>query len=126
MDNHKLFDELAKLIREVQLKCPIVKEFTLESHPKELLNEAQEVAEAVEKQDWENLKEELGDVLWDWIHICHLAEKRGLFSTKEVLEQLEEKIKRRNPHVFGNVKVETKEEAKELWQEIKKKEKEGK
>ncbi len=126
MENHKLVDKLAELILEIQAKDPIAKEFTLESHPHELISEANEVLEAVEKKDWENLKEELGDVLWDWIHICHLSEKRGLFTTQEVLELLEEKIHRRNPHVFGDVKIETKEEAREQWQKIKRKEKEDK
>jgi len=118
-----LFDELAELIHEIGEKCPAVREYSLESHKEELLSEAVEVKEAVEKQDWDNLKEELGDVLWDWLTFCRIAEARSLFSTQEVLEQLQEKILRRNPHVFGNVKVSTKEEASRLWEEIKRKEK---
>ena len=110
-----LFDELAELIHEITEKCPAVREFSVETHAKELVSEAEEVQEAIEKEDWENLKEELGDVLWDWITLCKLAEKRNLFTTKEVLEQLREKIHRRNPHVFGDIKVNNKEEALALW-----------
>lgn len=127
MKKHKhLFDELSSLIHEVQQKCPVVSTYTIDSHKEELLSEAIEVKEAVQKKDWQNLKEELGDVLWDWITLCNLAEKQGLFTTQQVLEQLRSKILRRNPHVFGNKKAKTKEEAHKLWQEIKKKEKEGK
>ena len=126
MKEKHLFDELAELIKEINEKCPAVKEYKIEEHWKELLSEAEEVREAIKEEDWENLKEELGDVLWDWLTMCRLAEKRGLFTTREVLEQLREKIHRRNPHVFGNMKVETKEEAKTLWNEIKRKEKEEK
>ena len=119
MDNDTLFEELAELIKELQEKCPLAKGFTLDSHKKELIDEAVEAAEAVDKKDWENLKEELGDVLWDWLTFCAIAEKEGKFTTKEVLEELKEKIKQRNPHVFGNQKITTLQEAQEAKRKAK-------
>lgn len=121
-----LFDELAELIHQLQLECPRAKEYTLQSHKEELLSETLEVKEAVEKEDWENLKEELGDVLHDWFIFCKIAEKQGLFTTEDVLRHLREKIHRRNPHVFGNAKAKTTEDVIKLRDEIKKLEKEGK
>lgn len=119
----ELFEEIRKLVFEVQAKCPAASLRTFDKQKKEFLDEAIEVRMAIDKQDWENLKEELGDVLWDWTVICWLAEQKGLFKTSDVLETLKEKIKRRNPHVFGNTLAKTKEEVEAMRQEIKKKEK---
>ncbi len=125
-DSKELFEEIAKLISELREKCPSASVRTFDRQKKELLDEAIEVRMAVDKEDWENLKEELGDVLWDWMVFCLIAEQKGLFKTSEVLETLKAKIKRRNPHVFGNAIAKTKEEVEAMRQEIKKKEKETK
>jgi tetrapyrrole methylase family protein/MazG family protein len=122
-DSKELFEEIRKLVSEVQAKCPVASVRTFDKQKKELLDEAIEVRMAVDKEDWENLKEELGDVLWDWLVFCWIAEQKGLFKTSEVLETLKAKIKRRNPHVFGNAIAKTKEEVEAMRQEIKKKEK---
>jgi len=107
----QLFKEAAELIRELSQKCPDAKEHTFGFMKKDLVDEAIEARMAVDKKDWQELKEELGDVLWSWIDFCFVAEKEGKFTTQEVLEFLQEKIKRRNPHVFGNEKADTIEEA---------------
>ncbi len=122
----QLFKEVAELIHELSQKCPDAKEHTFSFMKKDLVDEAIEARMAVDKQDWQELKEELGDVLWSWIDFCIVAENEGKFTTQEVLEFLQEKIKRRNPHVFGNEKAETREEARQLKEEVKRKEKQQK
>ncbi len=122
----KLFKELVELIHELQEKCPAASKLSFDNQKKELVDEAIEARMAVDKKDWQNLKEELGDVLWDWLTFCTIAEKQRKFTTAEVLEYLKEKIKRRNPHVFGNEKASTVEEAREAKKKAKKEWKERK
>ena len=122
----KLFKELAALIQEIQQKCPDTKSHSLDFYKKDLVDEAIEARMAVNKKDWQELKEELGDVLWSWLEFCARAEKEDLFTTNEVLELLRHKLKQRNPHVFGNELAETIEEAREAKKKAKKEWKERK
>lgn len=83
--------------------------------------------QAIDHQDDENLCEELGDVLLQVLLHAEIAKERGAFTFEDVVQGLSEKLIRRHPHVFGNVKrPETPEESLALWKEVKKKEKEKK
>ena len=117
------FAELLEIIRESRKKCPWCKEQTLESYKDNISDEAAEVAKAIEQEDWDNLKEELGDVLYDTLHVIELGIEKGLFTGKEVIDTVNEKIRRRKPWVFGDEKVATAEEAVKRWNEIKAEEK---
>lgn len=119
------FEELLQIIKKCRRECPWMKEHTIEKHRAELLSEAHEVAEALDKKDYENLKEELGDLLYDTMLMVELCSEKGLFRAKDVIDGVNAKIKRRKPWVFGNAKVNTPEEAVKMWNEIKKKEKEA-
>jgi tetrapyrrole methylase family protein / MazG family protein len=123
----KNFDDLSKLC-DILLGpdgCPWDKEQTLESLKKYIIEEAQEVSEAIDLKDWTNLKEELGDVLYNIIFMAKLAEKSKKFDMAEVIDGIYKKLVRRHPHIFGERKLKTSEEVKKAWQEIKKKEKEN-
>jgi len=76
--------------------------------------------------DYENLKEELGDLLYDLMHLVEIGVEEGLFTTKEVIEQVNAKLVRRKPWVFGDEKIETAEAAEKRWNEIKAEEKKAK
>ena len=105
--------------------CPWDREQTHESLKECLQNETQEVLEAVDKKDDENFCEELGDVLLQILLNCEIASERGAFDFSDVVQVLSDKMIRRHPHVFGDVKTpETPEEALELWREVKRVEKE--
>lgn len=116
------FEKLAKLVEHLGERCPWDRKQTPESVVKELQSEAKEVAEALEKNDAHELKEELGDVLWDVLFLANMAKKRGLFDIKNVLDNMHEKMVRRHPHVFNNQKLKIKDVEKE-WKEHKQKEK---
>lgn len=120
------FEQLVNDIKKSRKECPWMREQTLEKQKDELLAEANEVAEAIDKEDFENLKEELGDLLYDLLHLIEIGAENRLFTAKEVIDEVTAKIRRRKPYVFGDVKVNTIEEAKAVWQEIKKQEKEAK
>ena len=117
------FEELVKVIERLRKECDWDKEQTFESLVPYTLEESQEIAEAVEKKDWENLKEELGDVLYHVIFYSEVAKEQELFDIKDVLKEVKEKLVRRHPHVFGDVKVGSVEEIGENWKRIKEEEK---
>lgn len=91
-----------------------------------LLEESEEVREAIEADDEENLMEELGDILLQVLYHAGYAENQGSFSLEDILEGLNRKLRRRHPHVFDGYEVKTIEDIDKMWQNIKRQEKEGK
>ena len=121
------FDELREIVSRLRRPggCPWDREQTYESLKECLYNEAQEVLDAVDKRDTANLCEELGDVLLQVIFYADMAEEDGLFTLDDVMTGLGRKLVRRHPHVFGEEKAETPEEALALWKKIKAMERSG-
>jgi MazG family protein len=106
--------------------CSWDREQTLETLRPYLLEEAHEVAEAAERQDWNAVSDELGDLL---LHILMWAEigcEKGFFSLRSVSEGIREKLVRRHPHVFGDKASPSPEEVERQWEAIKQSEKSGK
>ena len=93
-------------------KCPWAREREIAQQLPELESEVREFREAVEKNDVENMKEELGDVLWDALFIGVIAEEKGLFTIKEAIEEAHAKLKRRKPWIFGNEEISVEEATK--------------
>ena len=106
--------------------CPWDREQTFESLKKYLAEESQEVFDAVDHQDMENLCEELGDVLLQVVMNSQIAAEMGAFTIEDVIDGVSRKMVRRHPHVFGDAKVTSPEESLALWNAIKKQEKEAK
>lgn len=117
----KLVDILEKLRGEHG--CPWDKKQTNQSLMKYLFEESNEYNEAVQKQDYDNMKEELGDVLLQVVFHAQIAKENGKFDIYDVLDSINEKMIRRHPHVFGNSKATTEEEIRQEWEKIKKAEK---
>ena len=90
-----------------------------------LSDETQEVLDAIDNKDYDNLKEELGDVLLQVVMNSEIASEQGLFNFGDVVQMLCEKLIRRHPHVFGDVKKPTTpEESLAIWKSVKQIEKE--
>lgn len=90
-----------------------------------LADETQEVLDAIDKKDYENLQEELGDVLLQVVMNSEIASEKGLFTLSDVVQTLCEKLIRRHPHVFGDTpKPTTPEESLAIWRSVKAIEKE--
>jgi uncharacterized protein YabN with tetrapyrrole methylase and pyrophosphatase domain len=87
------------------------------------VEEAEEVAEAARAGDDEALHEELGDLLFQVMFLAMLMEERGAGDLGSIADGLREKLIRRHPHVFGDVKAETVDEAIESWRAAKRAEK---
>lgn len=103
--------------------CPWDREQTHSSIRNDTLEEAYEVAEAIDNGDAEALCEELGDMLLQVIFHSRIAEENNLFSYEDVVDGICRKLILRHPHVFGEVKVDTSDKVLDLWDSIKKQEK---
>ncbi|OIO79386.1 MAG: hypothetical protein COW11_04355 [Candidatus Omnitrophica bacterium CG12_big_fil_rev_8_21_14_0_65_43_15] len=88
-----------------------------------LREEAEEFIDALKSNKLEHMKEELGDILLQVMFHSQLASKEGRFDIEDVIDVLIKKLKRRHPHVFGNVKVKSAKEIISNWERIKKTEK---
>ncbi len=128
----KRFSELVAVMETLRGKngCPWDKEQTRESLKPFLLEEAYEVLEAIDEEDPEILKEELGDLLFQVLFHSEIAKERGEFGIEDVLAYTIDKMTRRHPHVFGAARSSRKKgtpaTAKEVlarWEELKQKEK---
>jgi len=117
--------ELSELVKHMRgpRGCAWDRKQTLSDFIKHLPEEAGEVREALEREDFENLKEELGDLLYNIFFIADICEDKGLFSLDDVARGQHQKIVRRHPHVFGREKIDDPDELVRRWEEIKKREK---
>ncbi len=103
--------------------CPWDREQTHQSLAPFAIEEAHELAEALEKKDIPNMKEELGDLLLQVVFHSELAEKSGTFTLDDVVRAICDKLVFRHPHVFGDAKVKDAGEVLENWEVLKKQEK---
>ncbi|NQU98216.1 nucleotide pyrophosphohydrolase [Candidatus Woesearchaeota archaeon] len=116
------FQELYESLKLDRKNSEWSREHSMEDRLKELQSEVDEIKKALENDDIENLKDELGDALLDLIFMIVIAEEQGLFNGKEVIDNTVTKIKRRKPWIFNGEKV-SKEEENRRWNETKKLEK---
>ena len=121
----KIFDEFVDTIATLRAPggCPWDMEQTHESMKKCLMDEAGEVLDAIDAKDDENLCEELGDILLQVVMHAQIAAEEGRFTIEDVIRGVNDKMIRRHPHVFGDVKVDSLEDQLKLWEEIKAQEK---
>lgn len=103
--------------------CPWDKEQTHRTLRRYLLEEAYEVAEAIDQEDVHKLCEELGDLLLQIVFHCQLAREEDLFDINDVVKGIIEKMVHRHPHVFGDLKVRDSAEVLVNWEKIKAREK---
>lgn len=128
MNDRKSFQDFVQIIAKLRAEdgCPWDREQTHESLKVCLLEETGEVIDAIDQKDDENLCEELGDVLLQVVMHAQIAAEEGRFTIEDVIDGVSQKMIRRHPHVFGDRKAMSPEESLKFWEEIKRKEKEGK
>ena len=129
MTEFEKFNDIIKTLRAPD-GCPWDREQTHVSLKKACIEEAVELVAGIDMYEKtgnaDNMKEELGDLLLQVVMHAVIAEEEGLFSMDDVIRTVSEKMIRRHPHIFGDAKAETSEEVLKNWDEIKKKEKDGK
>jgi tetrapyrrole methylase family protein/MazG family protein len=124
----QLFARFVELIARLRAPggCPWDREQTHESVKPMTIEEAYEVAHAIDERDDEELLGELGDLLLQVVFHANIAEERGAFRLKQVLERVSDKMVRRHPHVFGEDGASTSGEVLRSWEAIKAREREAK
>lgn len=122
MQPSKDIAELLKLmaaLRHPETGCPWDVKQNFETIKPYTIEEAYEVADAIERDDLEDLKDELGDLLFQVVFHAQMAEEAGAFSFGDVVEAITTKMIRRHPHVFARSEVNTPEAVKLQWAQIK-------
>jgi nucleoside triphosphate diphosphatase len=115
------FMELVRIMERLRAPggCPWDREQTSQSIKPYVIEEAYEVAEAIEDNDVNELCAELGDLLLQIVFHAQMAGEQGLFTVEDVIRSICEKLIRRHPHVFGDVEVENADEVLRNWSRIK-------
>jgi len=113
------FDRLVEIVKILRSPngCPWDRAQTLESIVENIIEEAYEVVEGINKKDYQKIKEEVGDLILQGVFISQIAEEENKFSLEEALRELNEKLIHRHPHVFKNENLpSTTDEALKVWE----------
>lgn len=119
------FQKLLEIMDELREKCPWDREQTLESLRKLTIEETYELGDAILKNDLQEIKKELGDLMLHIVFYAKIGDEKGQFDMADVLEGINEKLIYRHPHVFGDVEVGNARQVEENWEALKLKEKGG-
>ena len=119
------FGQLLDILDELRVKCPWDRKQTNESLRTNTIEETYELCDAIMKDDNNNIKKELGDLLLHIVFYAKIGEEKMAFDIKDVCDKLCDKLIFRHPHVFGEVKAETAGQVSENWEQLKLKEKDG-
>ena len=123
--------QLMRCLRSAEFGCPWDKRQTFSSITAYTIEEVYEVVEAIDQQDFPHLREELGDLLFQIVFYCQMAQEQGEFDFTDVITTLMEKMLRRHPHVFpsgelasfGSAVAVSEVQIKQQWETIKAQEK---
>ncbi|MBI3004168.1 MAG: nucleoside triphosphate pyrophosphohydrolase [Ignavibacteriales bacterium] len=113
------FEEFFRIVSRLRKECPWDREQTHQSIRQSLIEEAYEVIEAIDDNNLEELKKELGDLLLHVAFHSVIAQEERAFTINDVLSHVKEKLIRRHPHVFGNIKASSAQDVKANWEKIK-------
>ena len=112
--------EIMRALRDPEGGCPWDIEQNFSSIAPYTVEEAYEVADAIERENWDDLKNELGDLLLQTVYHTQMAEEENLFNFNDVVNQISEKMIKRHPHVFGSLKQnKTSDQQIKDWEAIK-------
>lgn len=118
-------DELRQTMARLRAPdgCPWDREQTHQTLARCLIDECSELLETIDQNDLPHMREELGDVLIQVVFHAQLASERGDFNFDDVAREINEKLIRRHPHVFGTGQAETSAKVIEVWEKVKAQEK---
>ena len=117
------FGRLLDIMDTLRAECPWDKKQTLESLRHLTIEETYELADAIEENDLQEIKKELGDLMLHMVFYSKIGSEKGAFDVADVLNAVCEKLIHRHPHIYGDVEAATEEEVKANWEAIKLKEK---
>ncbi len=117
--------DIMSALRDPEKGCPWDLEQSFETIVSHTLEEAYEVADTIEREDWQHLRAELGDLLFQVVFYAQLGREAGLFDFQDITDAIAEKLIRRHPHVFGDEKIESAEQQTIAWERHKAQERQG-
>lgn len=117
------FSRLLTIMDELRENCPWDKKQTMESLRHLTIEETYELSDAIVEADYDEIKNELGDLMLHMVFYSRIASEKGLFDVADVLNAICEKLIRRHPHIYGDVDAADEQAVKENWEKIKLKEK---
>ena len=123
--NENQVNRLIDIVKKLRAPdgCPWDREQTHQSVRGHLVEECAELLEAIDLQDSDKMREEIGDVLMHLLLHAEIESENGNFNFNDVAKELGDKLVRRHPHVFGDEKVNDSDDVLKIWQDVKKKEK---
>jgi len=107
---------------ELREKCPWDKKQTIHTLRQQTLEEVYELTDAISTDDWQGIKEELGDMLLHIMFYSRIGSEQNEFTLEDVIEGICNKLVNRHPHIYSNVKVENDTDVKQNWERIKQQE----
>lgn len=122
MEYAKSLARLRTIMDELRENCPWDKKQTIQSLRPQTIEETYELADAITEEDWQGLKEELGDLLLHIVFYSKIGSERGEFTLDDVIEGVCNKLVSRHPHIYSSVVVNDEEEVKQNWEKLKLKE----
>jgi len=122
------FQKLVEIMARLRAPggCPWDRDQTFDSIKPYTLEETYEVLDAIDRRDWNDLSEELGDFMLQAVFYAQMAAEEGLFAIGDALDAINRKLIRRHPHVFGEQSAETPGDVKRIWGQVKAEEKKDK
>jgi MazG family protein len=122
------FEKLVSIMARLRAPggCPWDREQTFDTIKPYLLEETYEVMEAIDARDWQELADELGDLLLQSVFFAQMASEAGYFKIEDSIDAINNKLIRRHPHIFGDSEARTADDVKKRWDEIKAEEKRAK
>jgi XTP/dITP diphosphohydrolase len=124
MDNAvaQSFEKLVQIMDDLREKCPWDRKQTIDTLRPMTIEETYELADAITNKDWQNIKEELGDLLLHIVFYAKIGVEQNQFTLQQVIEGISNKLIVRHPHIYGDVQVNDEEDVKKNWEKIKMKE----
>jgi XTP/dITP diphosphohydrolase len=113
------FLELVEIMNTLREQCPWDKKQTIHSLRSNTIEELYELVDSIVEEDWEGIKEELGDIMLHVLFYAKIGSEQGKFTLDEVMEAIAKKLIHRHPHIYGDVKVENDDDVKRNWEQLK-------
>jgi MazG family protein len=113
------FLALVEIMDTLREKCPWDQKQTIHSLRSNTIEELYELVDSIVEEDWEGIKEELGDIMLHVLFYARICREQGKFTLEEVMEGIAKKLIHRHPHIYGDVKVENEDDVKRNWEQIK-------
>ena len=121
--NQYSIEDLLDVMSELRNKCPWDQKQTFDTLKKLTIEETYELVDAIDKKKYDDIKDELGDLLLHIVFYSKIASENKKFNFNDVLNSLIEKLIYRHPHIYGDIKVSSIDEVKKNWERLKVKDK---